>query len=709
MIALTSSCSTYQATVKKQDKLQYDAISVQPSWKYKKPGAKKLILPVIGLAAGGYYGYNNEFTYEGKVYKEKENAAIWGGVGLLAGLLINGILFPRRRNKRFDSSQSNKWVSNYNKSIGKNYLIHEKGRNNSLILVPKEKVAILRSNYKKLIRDLEHEKPLTSFNRLQRWKQDLKEEYSILPSSEITLVSTKISKYESKVANNTLRRETDKVVDLPVRKESLKKISEFQSKNKLAALKATDGVRSAWEKTNINKINRVLRLALADDLQEIKGLKRDLDNIKSVNSIYEDLKSQYANFLDSEVLQEALTEASNIKSRILSQNTNLVQTNIAQAKTVNEVERLRNLWLFNPVPDRTVKFSLNQDLDFRSKAINEEIAEAKRREQARLVKIEKERQLAAARAIQKAGILSSETAGLKLSSDYIFNIKGLRREKLYFNIYVGNFEAIDFNPDDAEFYNLFRNFLFAYGKNCRSSLPANASQIMDSRCSKERVTTNGWGVETNRVCIEYEPDPTGVYAHPKAYFAYNKSERGVTGNSLQTMFGSLMRGKIPYQDVLVHAEAHKYDMPILVSQNKCGGEGLLRFQENLRRFALNESPLLLEDMTNNSQTRSIDHSKHNLQKLVNDLIARDAQNWAINRFHRGTTRIMDTKTDNQGQLAEIKASYRFEGWSGTSSNSVRIVFENGRATCMYFSDFPYKCKTPDRKIMGRFYRGEYAL
>lgn len=712
LIVLVSSCSSYQATVKKQDNLQYDAISVQPSWKYKKPGAKKLIMPVIGLAAGGYYGYNNEFTYEGKVYKEKENAAIWGGAGLLAGLLINGILFPKRGNKRFDNSQSNKWLNNYNKSIGKSYLIQEKGRNNSLVLVPKEKVAILRSNYKKLIRDLESEKPLTSLNKLQRWKQDLKAEYSILPSSEITLVSTKISKYESKVANHTLRKEAKKVADLPIRKESLKTISEFQSKNKLAALKAADEVRSAWEKTTSSKINRILRVELADDLQEIKDLKIDLDNIKNINSIYEDLKSRYANFQDSEVLQEAFTEASNVKSRILSQHANLVQTDIEQAKTINEVERLRNLWLFNPVPDRNVKFSLNRDLDQQSRAINEEIAAAKRREEQRRIQAEKERQMAAAKAIRDAGILSSETAQFNNNANsYTFNIKGLNRERLYFNIYVGNFEAINFNRDDAEFVTLFNHFLRAYGGNCRFSLPRQAVQMTTQECAKERVTTNGWGIETNRHCIEYVSVPTGIFAHPEAYSALNTVESMVAGNTLQLMFNILKNPTSFYSSAITYATAYKTDMAQIVQMNPCGGPGILRFQENLRRFAANEPALPLQGMTqntNNSASKSLDYKNQNLEKLANDLIGEDARNWAINQFSHGTARITNTKMDSQGRLAQISASYKFKGWGGYETNNVRIVFEAGRAACMYFSDFPSKCKTPDRKVMGRFYQGKYA-
>jgi len=55
-----SSCSTYQAGVKRHDNLEYGAIKVQPEWKYKEPKAKKLILPVISIAGAAAYGYSTE-------------------------------------------------------------------------------------------------------------------------------------------------------------------------------------------------------------------------------------------------------------------------------------------------------------------------------------------------------------------------------------------------------------------------------------------------------------------------------------------------------------------------------------------------------------------------------------------------------------------------------------------------------------------------
>ena len=706
---LVSSCSTHQATVKKHEKLQYESVRVHPDWKYKNPKGKKLIMPVIGLAAGGVYGYKTEFEYEGKVYKDKENAAIWGAVGLLGGLLINSVLFSKRGKKRFDMSQSNSWLNSYNKTKGQNFLIKDKEMNNTLVLVPREKVEILRSNYKKLLRDLESSTPSTSYSALQTWRQDLKAEYSILPPSEINLVANTLSENEQKVANQTLRGAIAKIKRLSNTGTSLKKISQLKSNHKAALAAVTNYTRTDWERAINNKANQILRITLVEDERKLDNLPLRLGNLPSLNSMYEDLQRRYQDFQTASVLEQLLTQIGEVKSQILKNNATLLQDQISQANTANDVERLRNLWLSKPAPNRDLTYSLGRLLDYRSKAINEEIAAAKRREKERLARIEKERQLAATRAIQKAGILSSETAGLSQpSGGYTFNIKGLQQEKLYFNIYVGNFEAIDFNPDGGEFVTLFSHFLRSYGRSCRGSLPRGATQITDRECATERVTTNGWGVETNRICIEWMDIATGLYAHPEAYAALNAAESRVAGNTLQILFQMLKNPTAMFNSTINYATAYKSDMTQLVNQNKCGGEGLLRFQENLRRFALNATPLLLEGMKTEVSSETIDHTQQNLQKLANDLIAKDAQSWAINRFHRGTTRIMDSKMDGQGQLAEIKASYNFEGWGGNSRNSVRIVFNNGRATCMYFADFPSKCKTPDRKIMGRFYRGEYA-
>ena len=214
-IIFFSSCSSYQATVKKQENLSYESVKVSPDWKYKKPGAKKMIVPLIGLSAGAAYGFQNEFSYEGETYSGKENALIWGGVGLLTGALINGVLFPKKgKKKKFDLSQSQDWLDGYNKSTEQDYMIQKQENNQSLVLVPKYKVEQYRGSFNELKKDLESNNPSTNFSALQDWKSKLNREYSILPDADINRISTYISSQEEQVADKELIQSLDRLSNL---------------------------------------------------------------------------------------------------------------------------------------------------------------------------------------------------------------------------------------------------------------------------------------------------------------------------------------------------------------------------------------------------------------------------------------------------------------------------------------------------------------
>lgn len=162
-----TSCSTYQATVKKYDKLQYESIRAYPQWKYKEPKGQRWITPVLCIGGGVAYGYHTETSYNGEVYTGAENAALWGGVGLLAGAMLNGILFNRRgtRSNRFDPSQTQRWLRKYNRSTGSNYVLHRQEPNNSLVLVPQHRHFDLLQ-YEKTQRELDIAKLKAQEDRL---------------------------------------------------------------------------------------------------------------------------------------------------------------------------------------------------------------------------------------------------------------------------------------------------------------------------------------------------------------------------------------------------------------------------------------------------------------------------------------------------------------------------------------------------------------
>ena len=96
----------------------------------------------------------------------------------------------------------------------------------------------------------------------------------------------------------------------------------------------------------------------------------------------------------------------------------------------------------------------------------------------------------------------------------VFKTDGLYYAEFYDYIYRGHFEHIKLKRGDTEFLMIFEQYLRAYGSQCDQFLPANKVRIMDEACATEEVTTNGYGMETGRVCIEWTWIPSGLYACP---------------------------------------------------------------------------------------------------------------------------------------------------------------------------------------------------
>ncbi len=78
----------------------------------------------------------------------------------------------------------------------------------------------------------------------------------------------------------------------------------------------------------------------------------------------------------------------------------------------------------------------------------------------------------------------------------------------------------------------------------------------------------------------------------------------------------------------------------------------------------------------------------------------------MNKYYRGTVSNISLELlDNKAQ--EVMAAYRYYGFSGDSSGSVRITFNDGVPECLYFFDAPRSCKAADRKIKAKYANGDY--
>lgn len=224
--------------------------------------------------------------------------------------------------------------------------------------------------------------------------------------------------------------------------------------------------------------------------------------------------------------------------------------------------------------------------------------QAKLDEEAR-IRAEKE---AAAEAARRAEIARKvEARRLRLATSG-FSSKGLKNEELFANIFLGDFESIPFARDHISFSALFGAYLKSFAEYCSSSLPGNKVEMTRQECATERVTRNGWGVEISRTCVEWRTVGTGLYADPALYAARLTVDRAQAAKILNPKSGGGILGGLAEAltdfasgktlDEMGKAIDVSSDVAPLVSMNACSSPGLKRFQENLRRFALNEPPLL---------------------------------------------------------------------------------------------------------------------
>ena len=295
----------------------------------------------------------------------------------------------------------------------------------------------------------------------------------------------------------------------------------------------------------------------------------------------------------------------------------------------------------------------------------------------------------------------------------VFNTDDLFYAEFFDYIFRGHFENIEIKREDMQFLMIFGQYLRAFGKECPTYLPANKVEIMELVCATEQVTTNGFGIETNRVCIEWKSVGTGIYARPDLYDAKLKVDNIQSADALRTTITMITDPNAMGNavDLMHKMNGLRNDMAVIFKLNTCNSAGIKRFEENLILFALNYPAIR---MKGSSKYAAIKKSggpsgSQDFKRLIDDLVANQAKTWAFNRYEPGSiSGAIVQSTDTNGRPAELKANYRYQGFSGTSNGWVRITFTNGLPKCIYFFDFPDNCKTPGSSIVASYAQGNYG-
>lgn len=294
------------------------------------------------------------------------------------------------------------------------------------------------------------------------------------------------------------------------------------------------------------------------------------------------------------------------------------------------------------------------------------------------------------------------------------NTDGLYNAEFIDNIFIGHFEDLEIKNDDEFLLIFFGGYLRTYGEQCDVYLPKDKVKIMKLVCQREQVTTNGYGIETSRYCIEWDWEWTGLYARKELYKSnmklQSKFSKDILRSTVETMTDPNAMGNSV--DMIHKAKAFNYDMSEIFKLNPCDSKALRRFEENLIAFSENKKGIRSQA---DSKYKKIKESggptgSQNFEKLIDDLVYDQARTWSLNKYQtKSVTNISIVSRDNQGRPIAMTAYYTYSSFFGNNKGWVKIIFDNGLPKCIYFHDYPNNCKTPKSSIVNSYFTGNYKI
>lgn len=310
-----------------------------------------------------------------------------------------------------------------------------------------------------------------------------------------------------------------------------------------------------------------------------------------------------------------------------------------------------------------------------------------------------------------------------------FNAKGLANEALFMKILHGDFLQINVPTDHAVFNSFYGSYLGSYARKCAASpraRPARFVQMTDLECVDQRITatyySNGTYTESAPYCNRWADVPNGLYADPGMWEVKKKLDAVFLGDAYRNIFAFLKPGKTDPlggvfeaspQRILAAVATGAKDMDALVTRNACDSPGLMRFQENLRLYAINRPFGIRPDGSSGAPipipAPGATFEDPDYVALLEDMVKGEARSWTVNKYLLGSVANPSVGSrDGKGRPQRVTAQYRFGGMRGMDTGSVTLSFFEGYPECLYFSDKPDSCRSPSREVTARYVHGGYA-
>lgn len=292
-----------------------------------------------------------------------------------------------------------------------------------------------------------------------------------------------------------------------------------------------------------------------------------------------------------------------------------------------------------------------------------------------------------------------------------FTAKGLKREQDLTDLFVGDFADVSVDRGSLSLSVLFKTYLEAYSRYCFDFLPPNKVEMTDVVCADPPapIPLPNEPPPQPHGCLTWKKEHLG-WARPDLYAAYGQFDTQQKANQYKDMFGSL-KNMNPMR-MLVGAGEFESDTEAMVRLNACGGPGLKRFEDNVVLFSMGKPALLLPGEPPPAASKVLSSAAladADFKRLLEDLISDQARTWQANHYLPGSTSQMIVAHDPTGGPSMIRAKYLFTSLltSGRTQGSVVVRFTDGIPTCIYFSDAPGTCQTPDRRIVAKYSSGGY--
>lgn len=317
---------------------------------------------------------------------------------------------------------------------------------------------------------------------------------------------------------------------------------------------------------------------------------------------------------------------------------------------------------------------------------------------------------------------SAQSTGKVMPTDKSLDLKtrGLTNRGLITSMFRGDFTKIDLDRSDDLFSALLYQYVKSFDRYCSSSLPENKVELTTKTCAVWNVTRNGYGQEINRYCVNYRNVGTGIYAKRAmrdSLTTLHEQNAADAGRKVSQIFQQTRepsRFMSQMTQLVGDATTIASDMSLIVRINGCSSLALGRFEENLRRFAVNELPISLDGQAAAASINNLQAGQRfkdqDYRKLIEDLILDDARQWgAFARFvHGSVSKATVISRDSKGRPKLVVVPYMWEGIGGMTRGNAKLTFQEGIPRCLTYSETPSVCHSANRKISARYLRGKYS-